>query len=258
MAPTSTALESPSSTYSDTQLARLAYESPETVRKRGNTFRLRREVEAMNYVQSHTSIPIPPILDIHLKTDEDKEESWILMKQLPGCQLGKAWPTMSESAQAYTIRQLKSYFEELHRLHPSDPGWIGSCSKGPAYDHRLNNMFTVGPFASISEFHDFLVAPVRNCPRPEWVAKYRNLLPDSHNIIFAHADVSWENILVDPATGNVTGILDWEMAGFWPDWWEYRKALFGSRSQLWWINILKEIIQAYPSETEADMELEMF
>ena len=160
---------------------------------------------------------------------------------------------MSQSAQAETVRQLKMYFEQLHSLSPADPGWIGSCSGGPAYDHRLNNMSTCGPFASVGEFHDFLVDPVRYGSRPEWVTKYRSQLPDSHGIIFAHADISWENILVDPATGDVTGILDWEMAGFWPDWWEYRKAMFGARCLLWWIDILKEIMQEYPSETEADM-----
>jgi hypothetical protein len=251
-------LEMPSSTDGNAQFARLTYESPETVRKRGDAFRLRREVEAMNYVQSHTSIPIPFILDTHLDTNGDVEQCWILMKRLPGRQLGEIWPTMGEGAQAQTIRQLKSYFEQLHRLRSSEPGWIGSCSKGPAYDHRLNNMSTCGPFTSVGEFHDFLVTPVRNCPRPEWVAKYRSLLPDSHSIVFTHADISWENILADPVTGNVTGILDWEMASFWPEWWEYRKALFGARSQLWWVNILKEFIQEYPNETEVDMELEMF
>lgn len=46
--------------------------------------------------------------------------------------------------------------------------------------------------------------------------------------------------------------------GFGPEWWEYRKALFGSRSQLWWIDILKKVMQEYPSETDADMDLEMF
>ena len=48
------------------------------------------------------------------------------------------------------------------------------------------------------------------------------------------------------------------MAGFWPEWWEYRKAQFGSRSELWWIGILKEIMQEYANETEADMDVEMY
>lgn len=235
-------------------------ESPDseaTFRKEADTYRLRREVEAIDYVRKHTSIPVPKILDIYLDADE-RGGSWAIMNLIPGQQLGEAWRTMRVSAKAQTISDLKSYLEQLRRLRPSEPGWIGSCSGGPAYDHRINNRATCGPFASISEFHDFLVASIKNCPRPEWVAKYRSQLPDDHPIVFAHADISWENILVDPATGIVTGIVDWEMAGFWPQWWEYRKALFGSRSQLWWMSVLEQIMPQYKSETDADMDIEMF
>ena len=35
---------------------------------------------------------------------------------------------------------------------------------------------------------------------------------------FAHADLSVANVLLDPDTGAVTGIIDWEMAGFRPAW----------------------------------------
>jgi hypothetical protein len=35
---------------------------------------------------------------------------------------------------------------------------------------------------------------------------------------FAHGDLSDFNILVDPATGAVTGVIDWEMGGFRPAW----------------------------------------
>jgi aminoglycoside phosphotransferase (APT) family kinase protein len=252
------AVQKPSSLDGDIQFTRITYESPGMVRKRGDAFRIRREIEAMHHVKLHTSVPIPAILDTHIDSDEDDERSWILMEQLPGRQLGEVWHTMDTTSQEQSICQLKAYFEQLHSLLPPDPGWIGSCSGGPAYDHRLNNISTCGPFASVSEFHDFLVAPARKSPRPEWIAKYRQHLSDSHQIVYAHADLSWENILVDPKTGNVTGILDWEMAGFWPKWWEYRKALFGSRSQLWWIDILKKFVQENTSETETDMELEMF
>jgi aminoglycoside phosphotransferase len=197
----------------------------ETVRKSGDTYRIRREIEAMEYVRSRTSIPIPMILDKSI-SDDDDAESFILMKRIPGQQLQEAWPKMDENARVRATHELHSYIKQLHCLRPPNPGWIGSCSNGPAYDHRLDNISTCGPFVSVSQFHDFLVAPVKNSPRPDWVTKYRNKLLDNHAIIFIHADLSGENILVDPVSGSITGIIDWEMAGFWPQWWEYRKALF--------------------------------
>jgi len=182
------------------------------------------------------------------------------MERLTRIELGKAWPAMCENARDRTINELKSYLEQLHAIRPLayEAGWIGSCSKGPAYDHRLDDMSTCGPWTSVGEYHDFLVAPVKASPRPDWVAKFRSKLPDSHGIAFAHADLSWENILVDPDSGKVTGILDWEMAGFWPGWWEYRKALYGARSQSWWRDILRKVIEEYREETDNDMDLEMF
>lgn len=141
------AIKPPNSICDNAESARLGYETPETARKRGDAFRLRREVEAMNFVQSHTSIPIPRILDMQLGTSRDGEQSWILMKRLPGSQLGEAWPLMNARAQAHMICQLKSYLEQLRPLQPPERGWIGSCSKGPAYDHRLDNMSTCGPFS---------------------------------------------------------------------------------------------------------------
>lgn len=188
----------------------------------------------MAYVRDRTRIPVPRVLKCHFDTDNN--EAWFRMERLRGVQLDQAWPALNDSLRAHTIYQLKSFFEELHTMHPPEPGWIGSCSGGTAYDHRLNSLFAYGPFKTIAEFHDFLVAPIRNCPNPQLADQYRTQFRDDHKIIFAHADLSWEHILIDPSTGEVTGIIDWEMAGFWPEWWEYRKALFGGRTgQHWWV-----------------------
>lgn len=240
---------------------RLALEGPDAVRKAGDASLLGREVEAMDYVRRHTSIPIPAVIQACLGDGSENQQSWILMQRLPGVQLDVAWPKMTDKAQAETRRQLKSYLRQLRQLGSpqSSNGRIGSASGGPAYDHRLSSLTTVGPFASVAEFHDFLVSPISQCPRPAWVSKYRGQLVDTYQVHFAHADLSWENILVDVSTGNVTGILDWEMAGFWPEWWEYRKAIFGARSgQPWWVRLLKDVMTEYPKEADVDMDLEMF
>jgi len=96
----------------------------------------------MEYVQQRTSIPIPAIIEVHhsaAEEDQGKEQGWMLMERLPGEELGVAWPKMNEGARRETTVQLKSHFEQLHQLRPEEPGWIGSCSGGPAYDHRLDS-----------------------------------------------------------------------------------------------------------------------
>jgi aminoglycoside phosphotransferase len=93
---------------------RLTFEDDNTVRKRGPAWRLRREVEAMEYVRRNTSLPIPAIIEVHSDMESEKESSWVLMERIPGLELGVAWPTMSENARSETIRQLRSFFEQLY------------------------------------------------------------------------------------------------------------------------------------------------
>ena len=233
---------------------RIDLENDGVIRKRGTSFRIQRELDAIAIVRIHTSIPIPGIINAHLQG----YESWMRMQCALGTRLDSAWQDMPESVRATTVAQLKEYFKQLYNIHPSKSGWIGSCGDGPAYDHRLNNGFPCGPFTSVSEFHDFLVAPVTQCPRPEWAATYRKRLPDDCAIVFAHADLSYEHIFVDKTTGNVTAIIDWEMAGFWPSWWEYRKALYGSRYQRWWNDLVDSVMPSYRNELEVDGDLEAF
>ncbi|GAB7338417.1 hypothetical protein MBLNU457_4707t1 [Dothideomycetes sp. NU457] len=39
---------------------------------------------------------------------------------------------------------------------------------------------------------------------------------NTEGYVFCHNDLSQHNILVNPATLKITGIIDWEYAGFWP------------------------------------------
>ncbi|KAF4345162.1 phosphotransferase enzyme family domain protein [Fusarium beomiforme] len=89
---------------------------PKPFRKEARSFRLLREAEAMKFVQAHTSIPVPEILETNFDP-EDKETSWILMERLSGQQLDKAWPIMTETTKARTISELKEYLSQLHRIH---------------------------------------------------------------------------------------------------------------------------------------------
>ena len=46
------------------------------------------------------------------------------------------------------------------------------------------------------------------------------MLPQSSLSVFTHADIAARNIMVDESH-HITGILDWEAAGWYPDYWEY-------------------------------------
>jgi hypothetical protein len=61
---------------------------------------------------------------------------------------------------------------------------------------------------------------------------------------------------VDENTGDVAAI-NWEMAGLWPDLWEYEKALFGGQHRSWWLDIIvSQTMPCYSRKVEIDSELE--
>ncbi|KAJ5808415.1 hypothetical protein N7474_009684 [Penicillium riverlandense] len=61
---------------------------------------------------------------------------------------------------------------------------------------------------------------------PYRVMRYskHDLLPrrqsESDEFVFCHNDLSQPNIIVDPETLKINAIIDWEYAGFWPEYFE--------------------------------------
>jgi len=56
---------------------------------------------------------------------------------------------------------------------------------------------------------------------------YRDLLPDTGNIYLTHGDLHRGNIIVSgtPGARKIVAVVDWEQAGWYPEYWEYCKAL---------------------------------
>ncbi len=52
-----------------------------------------------------------------------------------------------------------------------------------------------------------------------WTESVLSQLPKEAAIRFAHADLVPKNIIVEGST--ITGIVDWALSGFFPDFWEY-------------------------------------
>ncbi|KAK0111546.1 hypothetical protein ONS95_001899 [Cadophora gregata] len=58
--------------------------------KRGTSNQIRREVEAMDFVRRHTSIPVPTVLQIHVDEKDADPSSWFSMATIPGSPLTDA------------------------------------------------------------------------------------------------------------------------------------------------------------------------
>ncbi|KAL2162986.1 hypothetical protein VTH06DRAFT_6822 [Thermothelomyces fergusii] len=54
-------------------------------------------------------------------------------------------------------------------------------------------------------------------------------------LALTHGDLYVGNVVVDPDRARVTGLIDWETAGFWPEWFQYARITHGcSRDDREW------------------------
>ncbi|EEP82322.1 hypothetical protein UREG_07187 [Uncinocarpus reesii 1704] len=91
-------------------------------------------------------------------------------------------------------------------------------------DHKM------GPFENEKEMCEYLLAPASMHTfktREEYnavVQRAEELQERPHQITFTHGDFKAHNILVDE-DGHLAGFLDWESAGWCPEYWEFTTAM---------------------------------
>jgi serine/threonine protein kinase len=166
-----------------------------------NEKRIWNEAKALRLVQTKTSIPVPEVLDVgkdelgraYLKTERIQG---IPLKDVIGqCRFTATKRHVSNGrcedcsgiAERKTERFIKEHvFPQLRNLASSATGLDG---------------FVIPP-PWILEYDE----------RQEWLPKTTSHSP----YIFCHGDLSPGNIMIDPETLEVTGIIDWEHAGYFP------------------------------------------
>jgi hypothetical protein len=105
--------------------------------------------------------------------------------------------------------------------------YAGTISRGPlldAYFHPVGPT-TAGPFFSLKDFNDN-VQFLAFGRWPEFKDPWRCLLPDSGSrVYFTHSDLHAGNLIISGEVGSrrLASIVDWEFAGWYPEWWEFCK-----------------------------------
>ncbi|KZV60893.1 hypothetical protein PENSPDRAFT_740129 [Peniophora sp. CONT] len=209
------------------------------------------EISAMRFVRARTKVPVPYVWGcIRLPWAED-DECYIIMNRVAGVDLDSIWERLDNSAQDRVVDQLAPFLEEMRRLSSPYGSNICAVNGKAVVDHRLPYRYR-GPYSDEQAFNHILryFEPLSLLP-PDIVAVHAI----SHAIVLTHGDIMPRNIMVDPATLNVTALVDWGCAGWFPTWWEYRKAQWTAHSELEeesWIPRLSRFMPTFPVEKETD------
>ena len=184
-----------------------------TVVKTGGVVRMA-EAATLSLVREKTSVPVPKVLDAYVHAES--KHVYIVMEYIDGRPLDEEWDSYDESQKQNVHSQLKKHLDEIRQIPGTFVGSVdGSECRDPLFDDVLTKC---GPFESESAFHEGLIHAVQEKGSHPWidmVIRFLKAMP-SHKIVLTHNDLAPRNILVRNA--NVVGIVDWEFAGFYPEY----------------------------------------
>ncbi|KAK9857436.1 hypothetical protein MYU51_020873 [Penicillium brevicompactum] len=199
------------------------------------------EGEALRLVEQYTSIPSP------LWVDEYHDKLTVLvMTAVSGQPLDTVFHRLSYSEREQLSKDLKSALSQLRCIPNKTSHAFSNTCGGPMIDHRFPSG-SRGPFHLISEFNALLV---HGCVRQGTKAKITSVHARQYRSVFTHTDLHPSNILID--RGRLSGIVDWECAGFFPEYWEFTKLTYGAMHDA----ELRQIIRGAFTEGGYEEELE--
>ena len=241
--------------------ASLAFADSDMVVKYGHGVRLA-EAEALFLVSKRTTIPTPKLLSAYILDGT----GYIIMSYEEGEPLGHYWDRVSEAEQGKVLQQLRDYVEQMRSIKGD---FIGGLDHTPCRDGIFEGGFgdytkySYGPYESEESFNEGIVQALRDRLPAELLKREGD--PDSvfftsefllyqtvrglkgHEIVFTHGDLHHGNIIVR-ADGTVV-LLDWGSAGFWPEYWEFYRAMFGSPWKVSWDRMVEKFIPPYYVES---------
>ncbi|KAJ4316476.1 hypothetical protein N0V84_007832 [Fusarium piperis] len=178
------------------------------------------EAQVLRFVKEHTTIPVPEVIS----SDWDR----ITMEYIEGKTLQQAWPVLTPDQRSNILAELSGYIAQMRAL-------------GGIYIGRLDGQGAIvpsiltrsgGPFGTLTEFHDWLVHPPKRLrAQSMYWHQITTQLGVEHPIVFTHGDIAARNILV--RDGHIVALLDWEFAGWYPEYWEYVFAIRGMDKLDW-------------------------
>ncbi|KXT00473.1 hypothetical protein AC578_1914 [Pseudocercospora eumusae] len=184
------------------------------VRKCGSRVRIEESL-ALEFASS-LQLPVPAVHSVH----SCSQRTEILMEFVDGECLEEAWMAMNAEQKKDVARQLRHIVADMRRAQARDRPRIGAFS-GPVRDCRQFSDYVGGPFDCEAEFNTaFVLDFLAGTPSLIRSAVADALSTDSR-IVFTHGDLTPRNIIVKE--GRVQALLDWEYAGWYPEYWEYVK-----------------------------------
>ncbi|KAF5573625.1 hypothetical protein FPANT_12237 [Fusarium pseudoanthophilum] len=212
------------------------------------------EIGVMAWLSKNTTIPLPEVIAYDATNSNPIDHEYTLLSRIPGVTLSDIYGSLSDKQQNDILDQLIDFLTQL-QAHPWDGiGGLtfdhrGEVQLGPVVDETFWQVPDIealwpegetvatlnigGPYETYVEYMIAHVAKyIRLIQAHEKLAFMRDIIPrleafvaalprhakelNNIKLRLAHKDLHFANMMYDPSTAKITGILDWEFAGVVP------------------------------------------
>jgi len=217
------------------------------------------EVLAMQVARA-AGLPVPRVICYGEHPDAPNRPISILMTRMPGRELSEVYKMLEPEERGTISSELKTYIDVM-RSWPNPWGANRICSvSGAAIRSIRVPRHSIGPYENEQEFNKYLISVARaggfKSPSEyeEALATAKEMQSIPHRVVFTHGDLLHHNILVH--NGHVSAILDWEAAGWLPEYWEFTTAWRFMRPGSWWHDFVRDLgVGSYLKEFECEKAL---
>lgn len=190
------------------------------------------EARLLTTVAEHTSIPVPEVIGL-VDTHETFPTPYLVMERLPGENLPKrAIGALSDDTLERIARESGRYLAELHQLDgPSgfglittepDRSLVGERPAGELEQLRVTDLqgtsatdtsawprvFRAWAEDTLSRIESTQFGDLTDDVRPV-LEELIDRMDDSYLPVIGRVDHGLHNLLIEPDTGEITGVIDW-------------------------------------------------
>ena len=189
------------------------------------------------------------------------------MQHVTGSTLKCLWPSLQPHQRRIILCKLRTVLDRMRSLPSPLPLVYGNIDGGPLpyflFWTPTSQKEITGPFSSEAELYIGLVEKLRwirnddnQYPsRITWLRKHLPVSLTAHPPTFTHGDIQKKNIIVKSTTSEISSdedfdlvLLDWENAGWYPNYFEYFVCFTGFGWEDDWPQLIETCLDPFPIE----------
>ena len=200
------------------------------------------EHTSLQYLERHKpQLPIPRTHGVIVMGTS----AYLFTSFIPGVPVSHIWPSIDLAQKKSLAEDLDKILLDLRQLEKPSDAPLGGVGNEGCKDTRREARMNPDPLYSAKDFWDFQYIYNARAGREVYLEFLRRITIEfqASKCVFTHGDLRMDNIIVqegDNQSYRISGIVDWETSGFYPEDFECTKitnTFFSNEESDWYLHL---------------------